>query len=425
MTNLGENIQFATSQEEVDKINKEFYEKIKYPWAPLAFEKIMRPDFWSKMLSQDLGYFNQNVFPQNSTIWVAGCGTNQAIFTALKFPEAHIIGSDLSKESLSICQKNAEDLKVGNIELRCESINTIDYCNMFDYIICTGVIHHNSNPSLALQALAKALKKDGIIELMVYNKFHRLTTSAFQLAIRLLVNSGIVPRLDKEIPIARMIMKSFKNKNLMGGLLESLEGVPDAAFADALLQPVEHSYTIESLDKIASEANLEVLSFCMDQFSCSKNNFTWNIEFEDHNLQILYDSLTDTKRWQISNLLLGEESPMLWFYFQKKDSTRRRKTEKQMCVDFLNTKFKRVNLQKKLYILRDNDSYNEDPMIVRFPSQKIWVSEDVKKVYFNLNEKSCISETLEKCGMEPMFTTVNKLRSCLTTSAFPHLEAYQ
>ena len=425
MMNLGENLQFAANQKEVDVINEKFYGKIKYPWPPAAFEKITRSDFWTKMISQDIGYWQKNIFPKNMNIWVAGCGTNQAIFTALKFPEARIIGSDLSKESLHICQKNADNLEIKNLELRHESINSVKYSNLFDYIVCTGVIHHNSNPVIALSRLTKALKSNGIIELMVYNKFHRLTTSAFQLAIRLLVEGSTEPNLDKELPIAKMLVKNFKNETSMGNFLKTVDSLPDAAFADALLQPVEHSYTIESLIKIASECNLELLTFCIDQFSCIGTNFTWNLDFEDHNLQNLYDNLSDNKRWQITNLLKGEKSPMLWFYMQKRDSSRQRKTERQICEEFLNTKFKKVDLLKNLYVQKSDNSYSKEPMTVRFPPIRNFLFDEVKKIYCNLDEDIPIRYTLQKQKINQTFNTINKLRSCLATSSFPYLEAYQ
>ena len=122
---IGHNLQFSNNEFLVDKLNTEFYEKIKFPWAPRSFDKITRNDFWSKMLAQDIGFWDKEMLSKNSTIWVAGCGTNQALFTALKFPDHHVIGSDLSRESLEQCKRNALQLNVHNLELRNESKNLI------------------------------------------------------------------------------------------------------------------------------------------------------------------------------------------------------------------------------------------------------------------------------------------------------------
>jgi 2-polyprenyl-3-methyl-5-hydroxy-6-metoxy-1,4-benzoquinol methylase len=83
----------------------------------------------------------------------------------------------------------SRNLKISNLELRQESLNDIEYKHKFDYIICTGVIHHNASPETALNTLAKALKPTGILELMVYNRYHRIETTAFQKAIRILAGN--------------------------------------------------------------------------------------------------------------------------------------------------------------------------------------------------------------------------------------------
>lgn len=421
---LGSNLQFSNKQSDVDLLNTEFYGKIKFPWPPSAFERVRKEGFWSKMISQDLGYWRDEILPKNCKIWVAGCGTNQAIFTALKFPSSQIIGSDLSKESLEVCKKNAEQLNVKNLDLRNESINDSSYNEQFDYIICTGVIHHNSNPEIPLQRLSKALKSSGVIELMVYNKFHRIYTSAFQLAVRMIAQCNENPNLEKELLIAKMMVNSYGGKNKMGDLLETMKYIQDAAFADSLLQPVEHSYTIESLDALTSDCGLELLTFCLDQFSRAEKNYDWNLRFESNELQSLYENLPDIKRWYITNLLQGEISPMLWFYAQKKNSQRLRKTEKQICEEFLNTKFRKINIEKEIFVLNDEGLYNKHPITVNFPTKERFFSKGVKEFYGRLLEDQVIGKTFEKCEIPLTFSNINMIRSCLATSSYPYLEAY-
>jgi len=48
----------------------------------------------------------------------------------------------------------------------------------FDYIICAGVVHHNADSLESLCSLREALTEEGILELMVYNRFHRIQTTA-------------------------------------------------------------------------------------------------------------------------------------------------------------------------------------------------------------------------------------------------------
>jgi 2-polyprenyl-3-methyl-5-hydroxy-6-metoxy-1,4-benzoquinol methylase len=94
------------------------------------------------------------------------------VFTALRFPKGAVLGSDLSSESLEAANGTARALGISNLELKRESINQITYQAEFDYVISTGVVMINTDPQTTLTKIAAALKPDGILELMVYNKFH-------------------------------------------------------------------------------------------------------------------------------------------------------------------------------------------------------------------------------------------------------------
>src|ERR1700726_1425512 len=174
----------------VDELNKKFYGQFPYPGPPITFPRLIDPDFERIMLNQALGDFSCRTVPVNARIWVAGCGTNQAVYTALRFPQAEILGSDLSRSSLEIARTNAEKLGINNLTLREESLNFVEYREQFDYVICTGVIHHNADPSIPLRRLAQALSPRGVIEIMVYNLFHRLQATSLQKAVRTLTRSN-------------------------------------------------------------------------------------------------------------------------------------------------------------------------------------------------------------------------------------------
>ncbi len=224
---------------------------------------------------------------------------------------------------------------MGNLALRRESINEVAYQGRFDYVICTGVIHHNARPSVALAKLARALRPAGLLELMVYNQFHRVLTTAFQRALRAFLGNKGKPDVALELPLARRLVRSYRGSPMMMSFLKQQAGVPDAAFADNLMQPVEQSYTVETLAEMVSGCGLELLHFCVDQFSAADDRIDWNLTFEDPELQAVYDGLDDQVRWHISNCLLLNESPYLWFYVQRADSGRRRKTESELAVEFL------------------------------------------------------------------------------------------
>src|ERR1044072_2490834 len=118
-----DNIGFAESIESTDAINADFYGKFQFPWVPTAFDSPSDPNFETVMLNQSVGSWDDSLIPTNPRIWVAGCGTNQAIFTALRFPKATILATDLSTRSLETSSSTGAQLGISNVEFRQESIN--------------------------------------------------------------------------------------------------------------------------------------------------------------------------------------------------------------------------------------------------------------------------------------------------------------
>ena len=417
----GQNLRYATGGQSVDELNAEFYGQIRFPWPPQYCERVKRADLSGLMLAQDIGHWGSRILPDKASIWVAGCGTNQALFTALRFPRAQVLGSDLSAESLAVCAGNASSLGVSNLELRRESINQVEYSGRFDYVICTGVIHHNADPVAPLARLAQALKPEGLLELMVYNQFHRILTSAFQNAVRALLGNPSRPDLAQELPVARKLVASLRSECLMSAFLQSADGSPDAAFADSLLQPVEHSYTVASLAEMARRCDLEMLTFCNDSFSRSQGEAEWNLDFGDEDLDRIYTALPDAERWQVTNLLLAEASPMLWFYLQRRDCPRPRKPERQICKEFLDRRFRRVKTEREIFIRMPEGTYSNSPKVAPYPGEPRHPI--AKRILSELDEGAPFRETLRRLGIDPTFAQSNRLRLGLATSGCPYLEA--
>lgn len=418
-----ENLSLVTSIDSVDAINAKFYERFQFPWAPMAFNSPTDPSFEAQMLDQSIGDWSHSVVTADPKIWVAGCGTNQAVYTALLFPRASILGSDLSFESLERTSATAKQIGVTNLRLKRESINNSAYQEEFDYIICTGVIHHNADPKAALSKLAGALRPGGIMELMVYNRYHRIGTTAFQKVIRIFGGQKAEVDFESEMAIARKIIDGLQVQNYMAQFLSSYKDSPEAKLADGLLQPVEYSFTIESFEALCASCGLELVAPCINQFDKAKGSFLWHVEFSDLVLQNLYDSLPDSLRWQISNHLLLERSPMLWFYLQRTDSGRQRKTEKQLCEEFLSGAFAKTGARKKTYVRMETGEYSLSPELAPYPG--LHPDHTCHKIIEAVAAQpgAPMRDILKRLMIEPKFSIVNKLRQYLTTSAFPFLVA--
>jgi SAM-dependent methyltransferase len=416
-----ENVALAMSRTTVDELLGDFYGAYPWPWQPTTFSYVDDPRFEATMTSQDIGDWEHNRLPENPAIWVAGCGTNQALQSALKFPHGTVTGSDVSVPSLDLAQANAAKVGIANLTLRQESINQVEYREQFDYIISTGVIHHNAEPQTTLRQLSAALKPDGILELMVYNRFHRMLNSSFQKAIRIFGEQQGTLSFESDFQLARTVASNFPVRNQMAQLLEENRSVPDAEFADRLIHPIEHSYTVESLEALAASCGLEILMPCISTFAKFQSPaIDWNMRFESRELQRAYDSMPDTRRWQVSNLLLHEQSPLLWFYFQRTACGRARKSEQQICDEFLEHAFKKSVAKQRTYI-RNGDEWALAPQAVPYPFEQPEAALD--EIYRLADGDNTMGRILKYVGIESTFQTVNQTRIKLTTSSFPYLKA--
>src|SRR5688572_10179849 len=116
MINLDEdNLVLADSITSVDEINAEFYGRFPYPWRSFKFDYLDHPAFATAMLNQDIGAWKHDRAPPEPRIWIAGCGTNQAVVTAIGFPRGSVVGSDVSSGSLEICSETAKQLGIKNL----------------------------------------------------------------------------------------------------------------------------------------------------------------------------------------------------------------------------------------------------------------------------------------------------------------------
>jgi hypothetical protein len=199
----------------------------------------------------------------------------------------------------------------------------------------------------------------------------------------------------------------------------------DADFADLLIQPVEHSYTVESLEELCESSGLAMLYPCITLYVKSlASTLSYNLEFNDAALQQRYDDLPDTRRWQITNLMLHEKSPLLWFYLQRRpDGGLRRKDEKEICDEFLNSRFKRTGTMQRSYLRREDAGYSLMPGRVSYPKPP--GDSFSQRIYEAVEESLSMREIFERLDISPTFQNVNKARITLTTSAYPFLMSVQ
>jgi len=178
-------------------------------------------------------------------ILVAGCGTSQAARHALREPNSHVTGIDISEASLDHTRMLKEEYQLDNLELYQLPLEQVDSLGrQFDLIVCTGVLHHLPDPDAGLTALRGVLSADGAMHLMVYAAYGRAGVYMLQEYCRRL---DVRATDDELVELGAMLGVVQPEHPLADVLRKAKDFRTPAAMADALLHPQDRAYTVPEL----------------------------------------------------------------------------------------------------------------------------------------------------------------------------------
>jgi SAM-dependent methyltransferase len=173
----------------------------------------------------------------NREILVAGCGTSQAAIHALREPDARVTAIDISETSLRHTRDLQRKYGLRNLDLHWLAIEQVEELGqMFDQIVCTGVLHHLRDPDIGLRSLRNVLAPSGAMHLMVYATYGRTGVYMMREYCRLLG----VGATEEELRDLGVTIGALSSDHPICGRH------PDA-LADALLHPQDRSYTVPQL----------------------------------------------------------------------------------------------------------------------------------------------------------------------------------
>ena len=178
-------------------------------------------------------------------ILVAGCGTSQAAALALREPEARVTAIDISETSLRHTRELKQKYGLQNLGLHRLAIEEAGALGqVFDEIVCTGVLHHLRDPDTGLRSLRNVLDRNGAMHLMVYAEYGRRGIYMMQEYCRLL---GIGAS-DEELLNLSITIAALSTDHPIAGVAKRTADFrrPDA-LADALLHPQDRAYTVPQI----------------------------------------------------------------------------------------------------------------------------------------------------------------------------------
>jgi len=199
---------------------------------------------------------------------IAGGGTGDAcIMLAQQLADRRCPGDvvylDLSTASRQICEARAKARGLRNIQFVTGSLLDLPSMNIgqFDYIDCTGVLHHLPEPDVGMRALASVLQPDGGIGVMLYGEYGRSGVYPLQEMLRTLAplsmaiedRLAMAKRLIRFLPTTNLFRRNpYLNDHVTGG---------DAGLYDLLLHSCDRAFTVPDIGKMAAAAGLRVVAF--------------------------------------------------------------------------------------------------------------------------------------------------------------------
>jgi SAM-dependent methyltransferase len=209
---------------------------------------------------------------------VAGGGTGDSvIFLAeqLRHTNAEIVYLDLSQASRQIAEQRAQIRELANIQWVTASLLDIPKLGLgtFDYINCSGVLHHLPEPAQGLQSLASVLRDDGALFLMLYARYGRRGVYDMQEIFRTLLPEKM-PAQDK-IAQARALLNQLPATNYFQRNRDQWEseigakgygdvggyGYGDAGLYDLLLHSQDRAYDVDALYELLQTADMQLVDF--------------------------------------------------------------------------------------------------------------------------------------------------------------------
>lgn len=185
---------------------------------------------------------------------VAGCGTIQAAYTAYMSPDDEVIGVDLSEASLAHERFLQERHGLANLRLfKGDLLDVGSIGDRFDVILCTGVLHHMTDPGAGLAALRDVLAPDGVMVLMLYGQTVRTGVYMLQDAFRRI---GIEQSPAGVAEIRRIIAELPGRHYAQDYIRAADELKHDAAIVDTFLHPQDRAYTVPQLLDLIEGAGL-------------------------------------------------------------------------------------------------------------------------------------------------------------------------
>ena len=176
--------------------------------------------------------------------------------------QGEVIYLDLSTASRQVAEERARHQGLNNVSFHTGSL--LDVASMglgeFDYINCSGVLHHLACPEDGITALASVLAPGGAAGVMVYGELGRTGVYHAQDMLRMLCGTEELPT---QVEIAKRLLPSLPHSNWLAknGEQKFTDTLDDVEIVDRFLHSCDQAYRVPGCVALMAAAGLRITEF--------------------------------------------------------------------------------------------------------------------------------------------------------------------
>ena len=198
---------------------------------------------------------------------VAGGGTGDAaIFLAeqLRDYDGEIVYLDISESSMEIARERASIRGLNNIVWHHCSILEMSEIDIgeFDYINCSGVLHHLKSPTDGLSALKSVMKDHSAMGIMIYGKYGRTGVTQMRRLMRF-INAN-ESDMETKVDNTKTVLDELPESNwfkLAEHLVNDHKRHGNIGIYDLFLHSQVRTYSVPEFFKLIESSNLNFVGF--------------------------------------------------------------------------------------------------------------------------------------------------------------------
>ena len=230
MTNR-KGVVFVGSKTQTTKEVAKFYQVAPFPnyndfQTKVDLLDIINSNSFLRDLKETIGF--------NKKFIEVGSGTSQLSIALAIGTNNEVVALDPTIESLALGVDFAKKNKISNVKfLNADLFENPIKTGYFDFVWCSGVLHHTENTEKAFKIISKWVKPNGTLVLGLYNKYGRLRTNFRQILYKIAGGKSFARKMISIIdPVLRKDISAAKR---------------EAWIRDQYEHPVERSHTMDEV----------------------------------------------------------------------------------------------------------------------------------------------------------------------------------